>query len=597
MTGSFETVEAALAEVRNALGDGEYLIAHDTADQALKLWPDEVELRHALVLALARTGAVAQAWKQFDELGLDRIRSREVLSLKARLSKDLAIGADGRLDSGYLQQSISDYTAAHEVDPGYFPAINVATLSALAGNADQADRWARSALDDADLHLDTDGYYAEATRAEALLLLGRTDEAHRSLQRAASLPDAGAGVRSTTRKQLRLICRNLGLDDTLLDALRQPGIVHYSGHIIAAPGKPGRFPADQEDEVRREMTAFFAGRRFGRAIGSLAAGADILAAEAALEAGVELVVVLPFETDEFIDISVRPSGGDWVDRFHVCLDQARTVHFVTQDEYLGDDDLFGYATEYALGLTRLRAQWLDAETHQLSVWDGTAGPSAAAGTTHDMEAARRAGFGQTVIRVEPDPDFRRASAGDAPARAFSRSRRGLIFGDFKGFSKLTDRQLPAYITSVLGMCAEVFARYDANLKFSNTWGDGIFLVFDDLGAAANCAFDLQETVAAIDRDSIGLPETFGLRLGFHYGPVYVADDPVLKRPNCFGFHVSRAARIEPITPEGSVYVTEQTAASLAMSCPDDYRCDYVGTQPLAKGYGSFPMYHLRRIGS
>ena len=88
--------------------------------------------------------------------------------------------------------------------------------------------------------------------------------------------------------------------------------------------------------------------------------------------------------------------------------------------------------------------------------------------------------------------------------------------------------------------------------------------------------------------------TLGIRLGMHYGPVYERLDPVLERTNVFGFHVSKAARIEPITPEGEIYVTDAAAAALAVEALDAFRCDYVGRVPLAKGYGEFPMYALER---
>ena len=42
-----------------------------------------------------------------------------------------------------------------------------------------------------------------------------------------------------------------------------------------------------------------------------------------------------------------------------------------------------------------------------------------------------------------------------------------------------------------------------------------------------------------------------LRLGCHFGPVYEDTDPIAGTTNIFGTHVSRAARIEPIAPEGS----------------------------------------------
>ena len=54
---------------------------------------------------------------------------------------------------------------------------------------------------------------------------------------------------------------------------------------------------------------------------------------------------------------------------------------------------------------------------------------------------------------------------------------------------------------------------------------------------------------------------------------------------------SRTARIEPVTPPGEVYVTEQFAARLALE-PNAYACDYVGQIPAAKSYGTMRMYHL-----
>mgnify|MGYP006196110169 CR=1 FL=1 len=56
-----------------------------------------------------------------------------------------------------------------------------------------------------------------------------------------------------------------------------------------------------------------------------------------------------------------------------------------------------------------------------------------------------------------------------------------------------------------------------------------------------------------------------LRLGGHFGPVFEATDPVLGLINCFGAHVSRTARIEPVVPPGEVYVSEAFAARLALS--------------------------------
>jgi class 3 adenylate cyclase len=47
--------------------------------------------------------------------------------------------------------------------------------------------------------------------------------------------------------------------------------------------------------------------------------------------------------------------------------------------------------------------------------------------------------------------------------------------------------------------------------------------------------------------------------------------------------VTRAARIEPITPPGSVYASEAFAATLAASGRQDCALEYVGEVSLAKG--------------
>ncbi len=74
-------------------------------------------------------------------------------------------------------------------------------------------------------------------------------------------------------------------------------------------------------------------------------------------------------------------------------------------------------------------------------------------------------------------------------------------------------------------------------------------------------------------------------------------DPVVDRLDFTGSHVSRTARIEPITPPGEVYVSEPFAADLVLADRRDLTCDYVGHMPMAKGYGRLRMYRLRRVGS
>ena len=70
-----------------------------------------------------------------------------------------------------------------------------------------------------------------------------------------------------------------------------------------------RFGATNEQLVAARVADVATRGSIGFAYGSLAAGADILWAEALLAVGSEVHVVLPFALEEFVRVSVEPSGA------------------------------------------------------------------------------------------------------------------------------------------------------------------------------------------------------------------------------------------------------------------------------------------------
>jgi class 3 adenylate cyclase len=185
----------------------------------------------------------------------------------------------------------------------------------------------------------------------------------------------------------------------------------------------------------------------------------------------------------------------------------------------------------------------------------------------------------------------------APQARPGRVVHAILFGDFRWFSSLTDEQSVTFANRILGMVADVVRRHQDDVLFRNTWGDGITLVLTDAVAAASFALDLQDAIAAFDLESEGLPAYLALRLGGHLGPVNRIYDPVLETTAFTGSHVSRTARIEPVTPPAAVYVTEAFAAALELAGDHELNCDYVGHMDAAKGYGQLRMYRLRRSHS
>ena len=607
---SSKTLEEWLAEVNRCEREGELFRAYDVAMQGLIEHPNALALKHRAVLCLASTGATHQAVERFTALGLDdaattapsrRLRM-DLATLKARLVKDGALVRSGEERRSRLREAARMYgvvfaeeTAAGNPD-AYYPGINAASLFLLAGDRESAATLAGAVLQQ--LPSQRRGYYECVSEMEALLVLGRLDEARERVDAARHMFAAADAVGyrdlASTIRQLRLVATANRLDDAWLSQLAPPRVLHYLGHIISMPGGGGRFPAQQEGEVAAAIEARIAGAGIGFGYGSLAAGADILFAETLLRHGASLHVVLPFNWAEFIDVSVLPAGNRWVERFEECFAAAEkdgTVRYATEDRYLGDDALFGYCSQLAMGLAILRARHLCTEAEQIAVWDGNP-PNGPVGTAIDMVNWRHSGHPQSIIRCGESAAL--GAAATSSERRTNRRTRAMLFGDIRGFSRLGDAELPRFVDSVLGPFAEVIDRYGADVLLANTWGDGLYLVFDDAGKAARCALDLQTAMADIDLASAGLPDHLALRIGGHLGPVYSGQDPIIKQQNFFGAHVSRAARIEPVTPEGCVYVTETLAAVLALHNAAEFACDYVGMTEAAKDYGKMRMFSLRR---
>jgi hypothetical protein len=598
-----------LEAVRREERRGEVLAAFDLAERGLAEHPDDLSLMHRAVLALARAGATQEAARRFAEYGLDDVEDEDIAALRARIAKDAALSETGVTRRRRAARAAELYAAVFARTAGYYPAINAATLWLIAGDAARSRELAEKVL--GLLAADgEDSYWAAATAAEALLLLGRDAAAYEALQRAATRHGGDYGALATTRRQLRVICENLGVDTALLTPLTGPGVVYFCGHRIGSVGERDRFPAAAEARAAASITQVLERHSPGYAYGALAGGADILWAEGLLSRGTELHVVLPFTEREFVELSVASCGPGWAERFTRCLDAATGVRYATDDEFLGDDILYRYGGELAMGLALLRARYLDAEVRQLALWDGEAALGAA-GTAIDVATWRSAGRPVTIVTPTGEifggedpprgddaarPRIRATARGLQSAES-GRVVRAMLFGDFRWFSRLNDKQAVTFATRVLGTVAGVVRRYRDDVLFQNTWGDGVIVVLTDAVAAAALALDLQDAIAAIDLESEGLPAHLALRLGGHLGPVSPVYDPVLEADTFTGSHVNRTARIEPVTPPGDVYVTEAFAAALVLAGNREVTCDYVGHMAAAKGYGNLRMYRLRRMNS
>jgi class 3 adenylate cyclase len=168
-----------------------------------------------------------------------------------------------------------------------------------------------------------------------------------------------------------------------------------------------------------------------------------------------------------------------------------------------------------------------------------------------------------------------------------------LFADVQGYGRLRESDLPNYAAAILAPIARLLDKHETHVLTRNSWGDAIFAVFDDVAVAAECAVAIQQTIGSVNRDVLGYPFDLGVRLAGHYGPIRPIFDPIQGRETYVGTQVVQAARIEPVTEPGMIYVTEAFAAALALIRGAPFACDYLGEVDTAKSHGRLPLYALR----
>jgi class 3 adenylate cyclase len=242
-----------------------------------------------------------------------------------------------------------------------------------------------------------------------------------------------------------------------------------------------------------------------------------------------------------------------------------------------------------MGAAVIRAQTLTTEAIQIAIWDGKPGVDEA-GTGADVDYWRSTGRRTEIVRWER-PGV--VSATPPASKGPRRELHAMSFSDFKGFSRLDEHRVVIFFEEVMTAVSDTIDRFGSAVQARNSWGDGLYLVFTSVQDAARCMLALQQTIAELDFEGLGLPADMGLRVGVHAGPVFPTIDPVTKQPSFFGTHVTRTARVEPRTPPGEVYMTGSAAALLALEPIADVTPEYVGRLQLAKDYDVRPMYVLR----
>jgi class 3 adenylate cyclase len=564
---SLEEWSAAIAA---ASARGDHLKAIDIASGAVVHFPEALKLQYQRLLAFTRAGAVRRAESELRRLResgrirdiADRQLSVDFAALQGRLLKERAIAASARADRMSLAaQAARAYERAFEQSGNCFPAINAATLWRIAEEADKSSALARAALESAALEVDL--YWRRATEGEALILLGDDAAAIEALKGAALVGAGRSDAIASTRRQLAWLARTCGIGAGALAAMSAPRVIHWIADPRLANERPGDFPASSASGCSGLI-----------AFGAILSLADLAVAEALNREGAELNLVLPCAAD-ICGAFLGARGAGAPSRFDRLIASAGRVAVVTPEGDPGELELRDLALAQARGHALLRAGAL-ATSAETALWRKAAVEFVA---TEPWDVG-------SLVAGWPD-----LGGGDP---TWSRRRtRAIVFGDIRGFSALSESRHTAFFETVVGGFADALAMLGNRVEYAETAGDGIYLVLSDVVSATIACHALQRSVDPERLAAAGLSRDLGLRLSAHVGPVFHGLDRVTGREKFFGKEVVRTARIEPVTPPGETYVTEQFAAVLTCVAGARYECEYVGQQAMAKGFGECRMYSLR----
>src|SRR5207237_5476759 len=259
---------------------------------------------------------------------------------------DHALRAEGEARRAYYLRSAQAYRRAAALQPATYPLINAATLSLLSGDRAQAEEIAREVLARiaAEPEEPETPYYRAATEAEALLLLGRREEARAALEAAVAAAPRAWEDHGSTLRQFVAIEAALGGDLAWLDLLRPPLSLSWVG-----PGGDREMPG-----VADLIAGAVEQKRIGFAFGPLATEADLAVAEALLAHDVTLHLVLP---------AVPPTG----ESAEAVLSGAESIMQMRPLDGPPDLRRTLLARRIARGAARLNAERLMSEAVELQV--------------------------------------------------------------------------------------------------------------------------------------------------------------------------------------------------------------------------------------
>jgi len=655
--------------VERAYETREYRLVCDAAGEMMREWAEKnstvdfLRLRMCFASALARLGDIPKANQQLrsclEQAPGELLRAEIHQQLGDVRREEWALAGVRAARMQAAEEALSHYRLAHELNPESLDAILWQAACTLyvagkdAARREQARGFAQQLSNLARQQIKTAGPLFEIHRAlaEALTLLGQEDEALAAYQALQGSQDCTFDGLADARYRTRFFADALGKPLRYFDKAFPPlQLVVFSGHMAdratvdERPGRvkyPSRFPSEQIDAVRELLRLKLAELNACRGMASAAAGADLLFLDELGKRADSLYhVVLPWSEQEFRQTSVEKYDPPayWKDLFDKAAQRAASLREL--GEFYQPDPSSNIGWDYMLevqgGLALNTARMLQLDVQPLVLWDRQPGRGHG-GTADFVQFWEQLGYESAVLDMPKVGSALPVRSEGVSARRAERpvlhqEVKSMLFADIVGYSKFKEKAIPNFVTCFLDRVSQLAAASPHAPQSVATWGDAIYAVFDFAADAGNFALELTRMIHE-NRDEWMERELFwtepapaneepikralNIRIGLHTGPVLQHYNPLMRQLGFTGAHVSRAARIEPVTIPGEVYASEEFAALVELDAairyaraekasmlgkpppkfggkpPATFVCEYAGSMALAKGYpGRYRIYRL-----
>lgn len=542
----------SIQHIENLINHGRFLEARTKAEELLKSSTD-TRLAQLYALALSKSGMPEAAKEFLEPVYRTNPDDSETAGILGSIFKELFKKSQ---QSTFALQSRDTYLKNFVTTQNYYTGINAASMSAMIMQSGKSRDIAQQVI--SKIKPETTDFWELATLGEAYMLLKDRASSISCYVKARKVAGTDWGKITSVYNQLWLLNHYIPVSGEVIKVFNPPGVVAFVGHMIDHPQrKSPRFPASLEPTIKEAIRNNI--RTLNAKIGycSLACGGDILFAEAMAEEEGEVNIFIPFAADDFVNVSVRFAGEQWVQRFH-DLQRKFPVNFVSNERYEGYDDLFTLQSKVIFGSAVLRSAVHHAVPSLLTVLS-------------EMDLKRSTGGTRDTIRLWPYPDHYVNINPDVMIASSGETENG---SETTPAMRSTDR--PVQYLVLADLSAMKTMEKERIYKLINQRLDDEMIPYADPDPAHDkvlMVFEFETTAMEMVRAMIDALPTYKkepeLKITLHAGPLLKADGDRKGEAIAFIYTIST------LSPRGALCASGQFAALLALD-PKRYAVEYAG---------------------